>query len=227
MYVLFYSAEHKWKKGPNEGILLTCRDELSRDTHIISSKLWSHDQHRPTTTQTGKSFFQHNQSRDLAHGCLNVTFTRALRKNVKKKFQKLNIEMPVINENHRNILKRFYFHKYVSEICVSMNPCDVVLCTSPLIAVLTDLVAFDTAKPGKAGNTHAPAVLKGGNLDVAKKEDKSAFPRVTCSNHPLIYADFAGMRMFIPKQDIIISTEEKNELCSTIDHDMVLIQVGI
>ena len=198
---------------------MTCRGNLSHDTNILSTRLWSADHQSGITN---KPTIKINSSqRDVAHGFVNLTFTRALRKNVKKKFMKMNLDLPTLQDGQTDVTNQFYFHKYVSEICVSVNPCDFVFSFSPLQGIIKSFSHFESATPAKQVQGGSQSLPKS-QLDKKSKGPKLLF---TSSNLPLIYADFSCMRVFIPRETTHKSDPEQDHCKTTIDHDLLMMQV--
>ena len=223
-FFFIFSGSKSWEKGANGGVLVTCRDMLSHDTHIVTSRIWSHDRSRSSPNLEATLSFPGNQgNRELSHGFLNLTFTRALRKNVKKRLQKLNVEMVIGDHNESGeSIGKFFFHKYVSEVCMSVAPCDVVVCLNPVRAIIKSLAAFG----GKTQATYergADSSVKGQEESFEKYDVE---PILTSSNLPLLYADLACVRLFIPGEDKSVDIQETTkEHKTTMDHDMFLVQV--
>ena len=192
---------------------MTCRGNLSHDTNILSSRLWSAD--HSGASNKGNLKINTNQ-RDVTHGFVNLTFTRALRKNVKKKFLKMNIDIPTLQDSQTDMTNQFQFHKYVSEICASVNPCDFVASLSPLQGVIQSFNNFESAKPVKT-----QGVSQSATKSTLEKKSKGPKPLFTSSNLPLIYADFSCIRVFIPRETSHIGGQCK----TTIDHDLLMMQV--
>ncbi|KAL4227239.1 Vacuolar protein sorting-associated protein 13B [Mactra antiquata] len=208
-----HSDGGEWKTGINEGVLMSCRDVLSRDTQIVSSRLWSKDR-RSSETPSVTMFIGSQPSREISHGFFSLTLTRALRKNVRKRLQKLNIEIPILDYTggSGDMFSQFHFHKYVSEICINMTPCDFILCMPPIAAVLANFSSFDASK-----SSTQKRVLKENS-----RERTPAKPSLTTSNLPLLYAEISSMRLFLPGEK---TEKNKNGVKTTLDCDMFMFQV--
>lgn len=218
MFCIVYSGSGQWQKGAEQGILMCCRDSLSHDTHIISSRLWSGDHGSATLTM-----FQGNQpQREIPHGFISLTFTRALRRNVKKRLQKLNIDVSNIDMRGRGDIENlFYFNKYVSEVCLNIAPCDFILCLEPVSAVLCNLLGhLDLPRTQKSGNRSSPV------------EERVSVPAVNTCNLPLLYADISNVRIFIPGEATDLEPKGENSskgqnCTTTVENDMFLFQVRV
>jgi hypothetical protein len=76
-------------------------------------------------------------TRDVTHSFLNFTFTRALCKNVAKKMRKLNDDLAnIMNMGDSAESYDLYFHKYICEVCLSVEPCDFVFQASAFHTIL-------------------------------------------------------------------------------------------
>lgn len=113
---------------------------------------------------------------------------------------------------------KFFFHKYVSEICVNMAPCDVILCLDPIGAIIKTVPTL--------GSKHGDRASSSKESSKVVEEIVEVEPLLTSSNLPLIYADLACLRLFIPGQDNE-ATEQvtPKDFKTTLDHDMLLVQV--
>lgn len=214
---LNFSGDNTWIQGQNGGILMTCRDVWSHDTHVVTSRIWALERNRSSpTTVTSSAFPGTMGTRELSHGFLNLTFTRALRKNVKKRLQKLNVEIPTGDTSGSgDALGKFYFHKYVSEVCISMAPCDFMLCLEPVSAVIKNLPLLAGKHPRQSSGTTDKHTVE---------NELESEALLTSSNVPLLYADIGCIRVFIPGQEKVVARKEK-KFRTTLDHDMFLLQV--
>lgn len=202
----FFSEDGSWSWNDPEGIVLSCINQLPHNLLTVTNKMWAADHHAPaSSTQPQEAI------KDKKKSVLSITFTSALCKNVKKRLRKANVDLPNVTDpdpafsaadvehsgslRHENI--EFYFHEYLSEVCVKTEPLDIVL-KPELLWVLHSLVA-GLNKAGKSSKVHT-------------LELKSELPKVNHSTHdygllnsasvhnlPLIYADMGMIRVFIPK----------------------------
>ena len=214
-----FSPSDSWQRGPKNGIIMSCRGNLSHDTHILSTRLWSADHLRGVPSKASAKI--NSNQREVTHGFMNLTFTRALRKNVKKRFQKMNIDIPALQDTQTYTDVQFYFHKYVSEICVSVSPCDFVVCFSAIQKILGSFSSFEPGQKTKQ-------VSRTQSQPKAQLEKKSKEPKpfMTSSNLPLIYADFSCVRVFIPREKTQAGVQTKGgNMTTTLDHDLLMMQV--
>ena len=199
---------------------MNCRGNLSHDTHILSTRLWSADHVRGALNKASVKI--NSNQREVTHGFMNLTFTRALRKNVKKRFQKLNIDIPALQDPQTETDIQFYFHKYVSEICVTVSPCDFVVCFSAIQNILGSFSSFEHGQKIKPVS-RTPSQPKA-HLERRNKEPK---PFMTSSNLPLIYADFSCVRVFIPREKTPVVEQSKGDnMKTTLNQDLLMLQVS-
>ena len=199
---------------------MSCRGNLSHDTHILSTRLWSTDHQRGAPSKVTSKF--NSNQRDVTHGFMNLTFTRALRKNVKKRFKKLNLDIPTLQEGQTDIDTQFYFHKYVSEICASVSPCDFVVCFSVIQGIVGNFSNFESVNPSKQIQKPSQALSK----KQTEKKSRGPKPFLTSSNLPLVYADFSCVRVFVPRERSQGCTTAKGEnFKTTADHNLLMMQV--
>lgn len=206
------SSSREWKKGSFEGILMCCAGRLSHDTHILSSQSWS------SQNQMSHSMCTNNQlSRALVRGFFSLTFTRALKKNVKSRLQKLNVEIPFTDKmSMENKHSQLHFHKYVNELCINMAPFDVIVCALPLAALINNLIDLSWKK--------SPNTLD--IRTVTSMENRPVVPLLTSDNLPLIYADLKCIRFFIPSEKTHSKTTiSRDEQETMTEQDMFLLQV--
>ncbi|XP_061177950.1 intermembrane lipid transfer protein VPS13B-like [Saccostrea echinata] len=190
-----------WEEGPFLGILMSCKKEISDDIQILSHKTGFHSQHS-TLHKTGES-----QSRDVTHGFLNFTFTRALCKNVAKKMRKLNADLAAFEEFENEAVRYdLYFHKHISEMCLNTEPCDFIMY---IPAVHTVLNSFESLIHPKK-STSVPKPVQIPEIPAHQKEN---LPVLTSSSLPLLYVTISNVRVFIPKTSPV---EQKG-------HDLALI----
>ncbi|WAR00328.1 VP13B-like protein [Mya arenaria] len=208
------STKEDWKAGSHGGILMSSKGSLSHDTHIITPRSWSSDHHHGNMGQGGAPMYPSNPaSREAGHGFLNVTFTHALRRNLKQRLKKMNIEVPTCEPNENgDLFGKFFYHKYVSELCVTVGPCDIILCMDPVSALMYSLTALHTKKV----KTETPKVESSPN-------EETPLPLLTSSNLPLIYADVSCARLFLPGLDC--EQVSKEQIVTTRNHDMFLLEV--
>lgn len=213
--------------------MLSCMKQLPCNLQTVTNKMWSmkHDTPVPFTQS------QETSSKDKTQNVLSVTFTRALCKNVKKRLRKANVDLPSIVEPDPSVCSadaeyigamkpediEFYFHEYLSEVCVKTEPLDIVL-KPELLGVFSSLIA-GLSRGGKSAKVH-PINVKNAELKQSHiKEDRSSFESSSVHNLPLIYADLGTVRLFVPKSkkmqalsQFSQSTAEKSGTASAVSH---------
>ncbi|KAH3830479.1 hypothetical protein DPMN_103723 [Dreissena polymorpha] len=198
---------------------MCCRGNLSHDTHILTSHAWVTDRLHSRSNLSGSAINSSNPaSREIGHGFLSLTFTRALRRNLKKRLQKLNIETPPCEPNSLgDTFGKFFYHKYVSELCLTMVPCDFIFNLDPVSSLLQNIYTLESEKSKPKHLKSIPTV----------SDESTAMPWFTSSNLPLIYADMECIRLFLPGPDRskVGLTGQQGTLWTTADHDMLLFQV--
>ncbi|XP_048244061.1 vacuolar protein sorting-associated protein 13B-like isoform X2 [Haliotis rufescens] len=234
--------DRPWEKGACEGILMSCRGELPRDTLIVSNKLWTSDS-QPVVPLFPSS---EGMQREQTSGFLTFTFTRALCKNVSKKMKKMNIELSDLTENEtESSFDELYFHDYISEVCLKTDPCDVVLYL-PVFETLVDIFDFGSPSPDMALTKSASQRLVYAHSHHRKNQSPPFF---SAGSLPLIYANIGSVRVILPDpdgghlemgqdktgSDKLNDGTDKNEsgddsgkckrLKTTLDHDMIVAQL--
>jgi len=129
----------------------------------------------------------------------------------------MNVEMPVCDSDSLEKNGKFFYHKYVSELCVTLGACDTVLCLEPVAALLHSLESLHQGRKPK------PDRAKSDNSGTYERPE---LPYLTSSNIPLIYADVECARLFIPGNDGAQTEERNRDIVSTIDHDMLIFEVS-
>lgn len=182
-----FSDPSHWEEGPFLGILMSCRKEISDDVQILSHKSGLQSQHS-ISHKSGES-----HSRDVTHGFLNFTFTRALCKNVAKKMRKLNADLAAFEEFENDVVSYdLYFHKYISEMCLNTEPCDFILYIPAVHTVLDSFESLVFSKKSSPSTKPAPTPTIPG-------QEKTRLPLLTSSFLPLLYVTINNVRVFIPK----------------------------
>lgn len=186
---------------------MSSQKDLSRDIHVVSNKIWSND------SPVGES-----SAREVNRRFINLTFTRALCKNVKQRMRKVNADLMGIPDVGNEAGNELYFHKYISEICLSMQPCDFVF-NIPALVTVADCFRLSGVK--KSGSQPKNKVSK----TVAK--ETPSLPWFTSSLLPLLYVDMASSRVFMPVKhsgdhDPKSQPESDDKVKSTIDHDLLI-----
>ncbi|XP_070535266.1 intermembrane lipid transfer protein VPS13B-like [Ptychodera flava] len=195
------SGQSGWQAGIFNGIILSCTEKISTNTGVIK---------QPTvdTEQTGlfKSPFATTplKSQDST-GFLSVTFTRALAKSVRQKMFGAKSESGrALRTKPRNC---------VNEICLNMQPYDVVL-WCPVISAVMHVFAIEKHSElgGQGEEVSKGQSIKGqraevtiGTLQSESSVSKKLKPRkkktaelTSSRNLPLLYLNMCEFRLFVP-----------------------------
>ncbi|XP_033726572.1 vacuolar protein sorting-associated protein 13B-like isoform X2 [Pecten maximus] len=196
-----------WTKGTNLGILMSSQKELASDIHVVTHKVWSCDTQNLPGHMTGES-----NKREINRRFITLTFTRALCKNVKQKLRKLNSDLAGVQE----VGSELYFHKHISEVCLSVEPCDFLFNIPALLTVLDCFTCVKKSGSSPKSLTPKPVV-----------PEADFVPMVTSSLLPLLYVDMASIRVFMPvkhsgDQDATAQSKKDIRLKSTADHDLIV-----
>ncbi|XP_021340497.1 vacuolar protein sorting-associated protein 13B-like isoform X1 [Mizuhopecten yessoensis] len=204
-----------WSKGENLGILMSSQKELASDIHVVSNKVWSCDSQ---TSPTHTFMIGESKTREVNRRFINLTFTRALCKNVKQKLRKINADLVGVQEVGSEVANELYFHKHISEVCLSLEPCDFVF-NIPALLTVADCFAVSSVKnSGSLPKSSTPNLVAG---------EPNFAPMVTSSLLPLLYVDMASIRVFMPVKhstgpDLASRVEKDNKFTSTVDHDLIV-----
>lgn len=97
---------------------MTSLQMLNKEVSLARNKSWV------SLTQPSVNVFTEEEvkPRETSHGFLNVTFTRAQRRNVKRKMNKMHGD--TAEEHHEGTAENTV---YLSEVCFDIQPCDIVL----------------------------------------------------------------------------------------------------
>ncbi|KAK6186959.1 hypothetical protein SNE40_006214 [Patella caerulea] len=211
--------EKAWSTGCCQGIIMSCLGELSRDVHIVSNKFWSSE------VPPISLFPSHDPvQRDKTHGFLSITFTRALCKNNNKRLKKQGVDVPTfIQMDNASGQCELYFHKYISEICLNMDPCDIIVYPPVLQSLLT---VFE--KGGK--NVESLSATRKMSAATPVNNDITF---LAAHMLPLLYINLSNLRIFLPKADVKTkeqtldsdSADGKNNQ-STLNHDLLVVQLN-
>lgn len=201
---------------------MTSHGEISRDTQIMASKLWLSDsQSSPAVSH----FTATEPHQNVTHGFLNITLTRALCKNVKRKLRKMNVElagMPETEVLDSNF--ELYFHKFISEVCLNIDPCDFVF---NLPAVVTVLDCFDVNEASKKTSTKSSGIHQMLHLE----KELTSVPILSASSLPLLYINISSVRLFLPLSESLAresksaSPKRSRTIKTTVDHDVLMFQL--
>lgn len=179
---------------------------------MICNKMWS------GVHQTVSNFSpRDSSSRDVTHSFLNFTFTRALCKNVAKKMRKLNDDLAEIgNIGDGTESYDLYFHKYICEICLNIEPCDIVFQPSAISTVLDCFCPSQTTVKAKSYDKQE-YVLK-------NQLPKQSMPIINASTLPLIYINMSSVRLFLPKigSESRLKIDVSNSQHALMDQDLAI-----
>ncbi|XP_060068135.1 intermembrane lipid transfer protein VPS13B-like [Ylistrum balloti] len=204
-----------WSKGTNLGILMSSQKELASSIHVVSNKVWSCD----TQTSPAHNFMMgESNTREVNRRFVNLTFTRALCKNVKQKLRKINADMVGLPDVGVESANELYFHNHISEVCLSLEPCDFVFNIPALLTVIDCFIPPSVQKSGSLPKNLTPKPVS---------PNTNFIPVVTSSLLPLLYVDMASIRVFMPvkhlcDQDITSQDEKRRRAKSTMDHDLIV-----
>ncbi|ELT92184.1 hypothetical protein CAPTEDRAFT_228271 [Capitella teleta] len=168
-----------WRAGSLQGVLLSCSDQLVRPLQLVSNK------GRQSRSPSVPNLFHAEEQKPRDHGFLNLTFTRAQRKSVKQKLKKASIEGMLDVDTGSGLTFRDNGSNYLNEVCLNVEPCDVVLNCPVLSSVL------DVFSVGPQSSSPPPSPMAA----------PSQLPLITSSSLPLIYISAANFRVFIPTCD--------------------------
>ncbi|KAK7463278.1 hypothetical protein BaRGS_00038145, partial [Batillaria attramentaria] len=213
-------ASGEWELDDEGPVILSTSKDLPRGLHVASNQNCNSDRQPASTLFPLREKF----SGEKAHGFFSLTYTRALCKNVRKKMKKMNVDLTSIadKEDHQPA-HGLFFHKFVSEVCVKMEPVDVVL-HFPSIERVLSLINHNEHK-GEA-QTSRPNVDK---RDVQAPAMDVQTSSVFAATHttPLVYADVGTVRLFVPVSGPLVTHSqcEEQEIKSTLTHNLLLLQI--
>ena len=214
--LIFFSESSKdWSPGPYEGILLCSNGRLSSNVHVITNKLWS-SQGQPMVNLFSAHETKH--PRDKSHGFMTFTFTRALRRNVKKRLKKI-IEGPVAGEEGEKDGGSSGGQVYLNEVCLNFEPCDFVLNCPALLSGL-EVFSISSTRGQHTSPTQKVPPTEGATAKNAH------LPLISSSLLPLLYVTASRSRLFIPRYNAEKRPAEEKRVKSTRDHDMCVMQVA-
>lgn len=244
---VFRLGENSWVLGGNEGLLVSGPSSLPRNIQVVSNKLWTNDS---LPSPMGSLYTVSDVvGRDKNHGLLSFTFTRALCKNVKRRMRKLNVELAGLHEDansHVQDVLANNYRKYISEVCFTLEPCDIVL-FKPVVGLIINIFNYSLPRDSLSGVKFSrPPVkpqlqlgpkplpsLRGSNsASSLKSSHSSAKLPVSSASVPLMYVNISGMRVFVPIFDVApkpniqetLKDDSARKKTSTQDHDMFLLQ---
>lgn len=127
------------------------------------------------------NLFHTEEQKPRDHGFLNLTFTSAKRKSVKQKLKKASIEGMLDLDKGTGLNFRDDGASYLNEVCLNVEPCDVVL-NCPVLGSVLDVFSV---------GVHS-------SLPPTQDSPPSPLPFITSSTLPLIYMSAANFRVFLP-----------------------------
>lgn len=195
--------------GDHEGLLVSCTDHLSQNVIIMSNKTWTnHGQPTPDVAPDGKPM-------DKGHGFLTVTFTRALRKNVKKRMKKLAFDGIMEDSSPFNNQSA---PVYLNELCVNLQPCDFIA-NCPVISHVLKVFTWRCHPPSDV--TKHPVAKQHDALH--QSNTAKSLPVLTADILPLIYINSSNFRLIIPTCEESGITEPESQ--HVLSHDMSVIHI--
>ena len=191
-----------WQTGSLGGILLTCDDRLNRNVQVAANRVWS------PQGMAKPNLFGDIKPRDKTHGFINFTYTRALRRNVKKRLRRLNGDEQEAEKKERNVEMTDHGVVYLNEVCLNIHPCDVVV-NCPVICDALSVLAIDMG-PSKSAQKATE-----GMESVPKA---SSLPILVSNILPLLYITMANLRLFVPICEVINLSSLSDEAGSGAPH---------
>ncbi|XP_064651739.1 intermembrane lipid transfer protein VPS13B-like isoform X2 [Lineus longissimus] len=228
-----------WVPGRHAGVIVSTSGKLSKNITILNNKSWT-SLNQPIINLYNIQDFK---PRDSSHGFLNLTFTRALRKNVQKKMNTLkmtNSDDDILSDlgDESEIL----VNTYVDEICLNTQPFDAVAHVPIALHLVEIFAVHDGIEKVLTDKPVAPP------MKVVEK-----LPWFQSDTLPLFYLNMANIRIFVPldekcdpglatgipkgegsKESGLASEMSKDEIQevmerkspdSTLHHDMYVFQV--
>nr|XP_002741992.1 PREDICTED: vacuolar protein sorting-associated protein 13B-like [Saccoglossus kowalevskii] len=212
-----------WKPGAFNGVLFSCTEKINRNTGVMKQQT-EMDSPSPFKSPFSTAPLK---SQDNA-GFLSVTFTSALSKSVRQKMFGLKGEKGASK-----------FTNYINEICLNIQPYDIVLWCPTIVTALgifvvnkdgshsvkgqkvtmgqrlrsTDHMSEITVSTNESGSRKRLRTRK-------RKETSDLFPFST-RNLPLLYVNMSEFRLFVPSGSK--KSEDSSKKC---DLDTVLMQVS-
>ena len=248
-FIIFSFLSKIWKPGSYNGLLVSSHDFITRNVTVLTNKPWSSNeskQHRLTTEENfAKTSPQHrvddkNEATTTAnkHGFLDVTWTRAQTQNVKEKLghaSKTNKDINQIgsassvrgDKKHRKVAIEDVDITYMNEICLNVQPCDVLTNGQVLSTILSQFLS---------------AVSETQAIGSSRSSEKSTPPTSSSSSSgsflqsfdfPLLYIDVSAFRLFVPTCNLKktsaanpkVKTNKLLEARSLFDPDVIILQV--
>ena len=184
------SDDSAWCAGDHEGVLLTSDTKLNQNVLIMANKTWSfHGQPVPNLFTDPEA-----KPRDKSHGFITVTFTRALRKNVKKRMKRMAQEGFGTEEGSSSSSSRSAL-VYLNELCVNLQPCDVVV-NCPVLSHVIKVYTWRCQPP--SGEPDRPMKTPSKDIESDSLDGQPVMPWLTADILPLIYINTSNLRMLVP-----------------------------
>ena len=141
--------------------------------------------------------FSHEDTKppDSSLGFLTLTITQALQTNVQKRLQKSDLVIDTTPKPDFDALSNSTLAKntsspvYLNEICLTVQPCDIVL-NCPVLANVVSLLMLDGVSMTKNKAPKMNEVTEGATI--------SSQPLFTSSSMPLLYFNMGHFRLIIP-----------------------------
>ena len=215
---LVFSASGDRVKDSSCPVLVSTSRELPQHLNVHSNKMWTTDrQPFPAPFSPQETFTE-----DKMHGFFSVTLTRALCKSVHRKLKKLNVELTSLSEKEETLPSEgLFFHQFVYEVCLKMEPIDVVA----HLPTIGRLLSLWSAEDGHSHLADLPPVHPGAALE---RWSKTSSP-ITSALHtmPLLHMDIGAVRLFVPVEPLPGNSSQgklDKGPSSTLLHDFLLLQ---
>ena len=140
--------------------------------------------------------FSHEEPKppDSSLGFLTFTLTHALQTNVQKRLQKAELVDTMLKPDAETFTdgkttKNTHSPVYLNEICLTVQPCDIVL-NCPVLATIISVVTLDELSIATRKIQKCSDVTEGATV--------SSQPLFTSNSMPLMYFNFGHFRLLIP-----------------------------
>lgn len=189
-----------WHSGVYDGVLVSSRSHLRRNIHIVSHSNWHDLSKSPPLKETFAT-------PTTSHSFMNVTYTCALRSNVRQRLHRVNPEW--CDDIDCSLFESFdQGSDFITELCISIQPCDIVL-YCPVIAAA--MRVFTSASID-------PCLSKATSSEMQQVPNKKPIPpSLTSTSFPLLHCDISELRVFLP-----VGKEEKCE-----SFDVILMHLNL
>ena len=199
-------------------VLVSTSRELPEHLNMHSNKVWTSDR------QLFPAHFppQENFTEDKLHGFFSLTFTRALCKSVQKKMKRLNVELTGFSEKEEILPSQgLFFHQFVREVCLKMEPVDVVV----HLPTVHRLLSLWSAESRRSHLPDFPPMRSAAAPEGWSKTSSSMAP--TLHAVPLVHVDVGAVRVFLPVEcssGNSAAGKPDEAAGSTLPHDFLLLQ---